>query len=504
MKKLFVISQAIILGLFIPRLACAAVGAGDFSITLNLLSNQEIWSGSFRQPENVFDDHSAFTDLVRYQGDLFVAFRESTGHVPGTNGRGTVLRSSDNGGSWTRVADLRKGDFPAYDLRDLKLSITPAGELMAYTAGANYTQGSPADRRDYASFYNPISESFGSLTEMQPTPGSQFQETQSDWLWRMTWNDDVAYGIGYRASDQDSSRDSYLYSSTDGLNWDTVSQVVNPVNHVGETTIRFDEDDNMYLLSRGRFLTSGNPNNLAYLGVASPDTGYTQFTWTPLIDENGIHRQLGGPNMIITPTGEILVASRKPGSEGTSDGGNKTNLAQITLDGTWRDIMELPSGGDTSYAGLVLEDETLYVSYYSQPASGTGDPHIFFSELEIGYTETMPWNGIEGDINQNGVFFGDGTGSAELDDFTAFVEGWGSTDLPGLLGTKESYQHGDLNFDGKTNLSDVYLFRNLTIPNGAGSELLDQLGQTVPEPSSFVLLALALTCISHTRKSQRR
>ena len=83
------------------------VGTGGRQITLDLRSVQEIWAGSVRQPDGVFDDHSAFTDILRYEGDLFVTFRESTAHVPGTNGRVAVLRSQDNGSSWARVADLR-------------------------------------------------------------------------------------------------------------------------------------------------------------------------------------------------------------------------------------------------------------------------------------------------------------------------------------------------------------------------------------------------------------
>ena len=35
--------------------------------------------------------HSAFVDLVRHGGQLWCAFREGTGHVPGTNGVARVL-----------------------------------------------------------------------------------------------------------------------------------------------------------------------------------------------------------------------------------------------------------------------------------------------------------------------------------------------------------------------------------------------------------------------------
>ncbi|WP_425395151.1 sialidase family protein [Aeoliella sp.] len=474
----------------LPATTRAQIGLGQQWLTLQLNSVDEIWSGSFREPGGVFDDHSAFTDLARYNDDLFVTFRESTGHVPGTNGRAAVLRSTDEGQTWSRVADLRKEDFPAYDLRDAKLTVTPTGDLLVYTAGANYTQGSPADRRVYASTYDEVNDSFGPLVEMLPTAGSQFQETQSDWLWRMTWHNEVAYGIGYRASDQDSSRESYLYSSTDGLNWDTVTEVVNPDNRVGETTIRFDDAGDMYLFARGRFLQSGEPNNLAWLGHATAASGYTDFDWTPLIDQQGIHRQLGGPNMIFTPSGEILVASRKVSSEGTSDNQSKTMLAQITVDGTWRDLMELPSGGDTSYAGLLLEGDDLMVSYYSAPPSG-GDPHIYFANLTLGTIAPPPqWNGLVGDINQDGILFGDGTGSVETDDISAFVASFGMRNLPGLEDQYTSYLHGDVNFDGRTNMLDFGIVRYAWLEEGLNVAAVFGSATSVPEPSCLALFAI--------------
>ena len=112
------------------------------------------------------------------------------------------------------------------------------------------------------------------------------------------------------------------------------------------------------------------------------------------------------------------------------------------------------------------------------------------------------WNGVEGDVNQNDVFFGDGSGPAETDDVTAFLEGWGSTGLPGLFGSLESYTHGDLNFDGQTDLYDAVVMWTLLRQEGTSTAALEQFFAGAPEPSSFALLLLAVSgiCLCHPRR----
>jgi len=106
------------------------------------------------------------------------------------------------------------------------------------------------------------------------------------------------------------------------------------------------------------------------------------------------------------------------------------------------------------------------------------------------------WNGIDGDVNQNGIFFGDGTGPAESDDVTAFLDVWGTTGLPGVLGTYESYTHGDLNFDGQSDLEDAVSMWLLLVQQGTSTSALAQLFVDVPEPPSCLLVLFALSGLS--------
>lgn len=119
---------------------------------------------------------------------------------------------------------------------------------------------------------------------------------------------------------------------------------------------------------------------------------------------------------------------------------------------------------------------------------------------KVGGVSGPTWNGIDGDVNQNGVFFGDGSGDPGTDDVSAFIENWLSTGLPGLQGTYESYTHGDINFDGVTNLYDAFLLRFYLKQQGVSSPaLVALLSGEVPEPSSLTL-AFSLVALLAARR----
>src|SRR5688572_6368875 len=49
--------------------------------------------------------HNAFTDLTHFNNHWYCAFREGSGHVPGSDGVIRVLRSPD-ANTWTSIAEL--------------------------------------------------------------------------------------------------------------------------------------------------------------------------------------------------------------------------------------------------------------------------------------------------------------------------------------------------------------------------------------------------------------
>ena len=63
-----------------------------------------------------------------------------------------------------------------------------------------------------------------------------------------------------------------------------------------------------------------------------------------------------------------------------TDEGPRTAVGEVTLDGGWRELCVLPSGGDTSYPGMLLEGDRLRVSYY---ASHEGRTAVYVARHEL-------------------------------------------------------------------------------------------------------------------------
>ncbi|MHC4435937.1 MAG: exo-alpha-sialidase, partial [Planctomycetota bacterium] len=106
------------------------------------------------------------------------------------------------------------------------------------------------------------------------------------------------------------------------------------------------------------------------LGVSKPD--YKQWQWKDLGAQfNGF----GGPNLIQIPGGHWLAAGRM------HEGGAHTAITYIDVEnGTMTKLLKLPSGGDTSYPGMVWHNGILYISYYSSHESKTS---IYLAKLKV-------------------------------------------------------------------------------------------------------------------------
>ena len=75
--------------------------------------------------------HNAFTDLIRFHGRWFCAFREASGHRA-RDGALRIITSAD-GVTWNSAASIAC-PAPFQDLRDPQLSITPNNVLMLNAA----------------------------------------------------------------------------------------------------------------------------------------------------------------------------------------------------------------------------------------------------------------------------------------------------------------------------------------------------------------------------------
>ena len=104
------------------------------------------------------------------------------------------------------------------------------------------------------------------------------------------------------------------------------------------------------------------------IGVSAPP--FKSWKW------NALPVKLGGPELIVLKDNNLICATREYNSDNTS----RTILAKVSLSGDFKKIVTLPSGGDTSYPGMVLIDGILYVSYYS---SHEGKTSIYLAKIWV-------------------------------------------------------------------------------------------------------------------------
>ena len=306
--------------------------------TVEIIDVKRIWDQA---------QHNAFTDLIRFKESLFCVVRESDHHWrPGVEGKIRVITSSE-GAHWQSAALIAHA---GEDLRDPKISQTPDGHLML-TYFRRFNPSRYPEQHE---------QTFVRLSEN----GSDWSDAAKigapdRWLWRVTWHRAVAYGMDYGGPDTQAPfshpRTLRLLESADGRQFGALAEF----EYAGESTLRFREDTALCLARAG--------GDRAMLGLAQPP--YTQWTW------NDLQIKLGGPNFIQIQDGRWIAAGR------LYDGGARTSLLWLDPEaGTLTECLTLPSGGDTSYPGLVWHAGVLWMSYYS---SHEGKSSIYLARVRL-------------------------------------------------------------------------------------------------------------------------
>ena len=310
-------------------------------IQLELVDVKKIWDRGA---------HNAFTDMVRFDGRWYVAFREASSHgVPAVGKPGGKVRviRSDNVRDWESAGLLDYG--PNQDVRDAKLSITPDGRLMLLAAAAPHAKRN--SRQSLVWFSK----------DGQQWAGPKEVGEKDWWLWRVAWAPNgMAYGIGY-GDITTHPRVTRLYRSCDGINFQTIVRTLTPQPETGETGLIFRRDGAAVALVR-----QDGTDRDGKVGIARGD--YTDWSFKNL----GV--RIGGPALIELPSGHLIAATR------IYDGKVRTSLSLLDPEvGKLTELLTLPSGGDTSYPGLVWYDKMLWVSYYS---SHEGKTSIYLARVK--------------------------------------------------------------------------------------------------------------------------
>lgn len=279
--------------------------------------------------------HNAFTDLCKFNGMLVCSFREATNHI---SADGVIrLLYLDMQGKLIRHQQVK---LPGADLRDPKLSVTPDGKLLllAYAKVYNGHQD-PVYRQAYT-WLTQDGQSWSSAKQLGD---------KNWWLWRLRWHKDKAYGVAYNREAQNTR----LYAGLPRRTFECVEPQLFSLKKQGkgypnESDLHFSADGTAQVLLR-----RDADSCTAQLGISAPP--YRRWVWHDL----GFY--LAGPSMLNLSPGYSLLAGRIWQQDGP-----KTALVLLNLHTMKPSLLRvLPSGGDTSYPGLVRQGNNVFVSYYS-------------------------------------------------------------------------------------------------------------------------------------------
>lgn len=286
------------------------------------------------------DKYCSFTSLIKYQDKYYCAFREGIGHA-GDNGCIRILTSYD-AKNWNEAYYL---SFQDYDLRDPNLSEMPDGRLMLICGLQN---SNLMQTQTVVSFLASPDDEF---TPFQLVQIPDRVKKSTNWIWRATWFDDICYGVRY----DDNSAD--LLRTVDGINWEYVSTISTGFSEV-----------QLGRLSNGDMVALARAN--------SNYNGYVCYSHYPYeewdIKVSNIIMQ--GQSFIVSKNDKIICASRN------FTGGISTTLYSSISNCLFSEIYVLPSGGDTSYPGMIAEDDRILISYHSSHLSPCD---IYLAEIPV-------------------------------------------------------------------------------------------------------------------------
>jgi hypothetical protein len=299
--------------------------------------------------------HNENTDMIAWNGALWLVHRTALSQTLGPNSALHVYQSTDNGASFHETARI---EAPTdRDIRDPCFYVV--GGRLFIKALTRVTPPITESNRD--TDVDTVAVGMSSAdginwTDKQPIGPHGWS------FWRIKEN----AGIYYTAAYEDGDQAVVLFTSTDGLTW-TPGPLVYGVSADAtvETELTFMPTGKLLALVR----TDGTDAEL--LGdqgrlrtqICWSDPPYTSFRCPAVF----MRQRLDGP-LTFFWKGRLFVVARKH-LQGT--GRKRTSLFEIRGDFDGGDLSigewgELPSAGDTSYAGVVPIDDThVMVSWYS-------------------------------------------------------------------------------------------------------------------------------------------
>ncbi len=279
--------------------------------------------------------HCAFTDVFKWRGRVYLVFREALNHSIQPSGQIVVLASADGGRSFQPHGRIALG---GHDLRDPHLF--SVGERLFITIPAWKL---PRERCSFVA-----SSDDGMRWELHAVEGLKGRT-----IWRPRAGPDGAHYAAVYSHEEPYGHAVRLMRTEDGLNWDEIS-LISDDGKPNETELYFLDGGELLALVRRE-----EPPNHPHVARAEPP--YEKWSHVEC------DRSLWGPMLERLPDGRFLVVGRSP-MRAEERKGARVTRAFLLDPGTGKlsELFTLPSGGDTSYAGLAwLDEREALLSYYS-------------------------------------------------------------------------------------------------------------------------------------------
>lgn len=293
--------------------------------------------------------HAAFTDLIASNDGFLCCYRQATNHV---SGDGIIVIATLNHDG--KVLSREYISVPDTDLRDPKLSSDANGRIWLI-AFARF-QANERGHSDTAmvSWFTDTGYSWSSA--------HRFGESHW-WLWRIGWGKKHAYGFAYhRGLNQLDLCVGHPHKQMFRHPVPAMSLAKHGLGYPNESALIIDDNEQITALVR-----RDADSFTAQLGQSKPP--FQQWHWKSVGD------YIGGPAMVSLTGNYALVAGRKWTGKKLN-----TQLWVIELStATLTPLITLPSAGDNSYPGLVLQGDTLFMSYYSGHMDN--QTRVYFAEI---------------------------------------------------------------------------------------------------------------------------
>ncbi len=291
--------------------------------------------------------HNSNTDLTFFDGWFYLCHQTSPYHLGSRRSRLLLWRSRD-ARSWEKVTEFKNETGREY--RDptfaqirgrLFVYVLPNLTLMAEPVTTMYS--SSDDGLTWAPFV---------------------EVNQPGWLyWRPKTTDGATW---YVTAYWNKHGRSMLFKSSDGVDWSPVSQIYEGERN-DETDFEFMPDGRIIATAR----LEGNGNEwgdaTASTLIAVAERPFMQWTYA-----KSYVTRLDGP-CLFPYNGRVYAFGRqqvtrapKVAEQGGMFSRKRTSIYLVEPPGL-RYLTDVPSAGDTSYAGIVIRGDELIASYYTSP-----------------------------------------------------------------------------------------------------------------------------------------